>query len=276
MAASSRFPIDVQGIGIVADRGADPTGESGRIRGCIDAGRGSDASQDRGRIGTERIVADERDVAPEVGEDVRVGPRTSTGARNSRPVGGSTSPTAQPVAGVDRAEVRAEFEMADVRHVPPDKRLGGVQLQEIEVLAQHRGGVVERIAERDEDDRIGKQPDDLGNAGQIGVVFSRDTEAHPGFCALRRAITFLMWGSDERLELPMNVLVVRRPHGDAILEILVLPERAPHDFLERLGAVEADGHAIAMGALDGDVGNAKGERDGVPEEGNEHKTACFR
>ena len=65
--------IHVQGIGIVAYRGADSAGEGGRIRGCIDAGRGSDASQDRSRIGTERIVVDERDVAAEIGEDVRVG-----------------------------------------------------------------------------------------------------------------------------------------------------------------------------------------------------------
>ena len=43
--------------------------------------------------------------------------------------------------------------------------------QEVEMLPQQGGGVVEGVAERDEDEGIGKQLNDFGNAGYVGIVF---------------------------------------------------------------------------------------------------------
>ena len=138
------------------------------------------------------------------------------------------------------------------------------------MLPQQGGGVVEGIAERDEDEGIGKQLNDFGNARYVGVVF-REIAHRLRFCLRSQGDHLSEVGFDERPEFPMNVLVGRRPCSDAIVEVFLGPKRPPHDFFKRLGAVKADGHAVAVSALDNRIGCAKAARKGVPQERNEQK-----
>ena len=177
---------------------------------------------------------------------------------------------AQPVPKVDRAQILSEVEVSNILHVPAREIFLLVYLLKVEVLPQHRSNLVDWTAEWNQDDGIRKQPHDRRDAGHIGVVLGHVSKAS-ALLACPQRDHLLNVSSHEPLELPVGVRVGHSPRDDSIFRVLFGPVGAPQDLLECLGAVVADGHAVAVRAWTCGVRGVKPARNRVPQHRNQQE-----
>ena len=122
----------------------------------VEADRVGQLSQHGIGVGTAVVVAQEHDVLGRAGEDV-----LECGAPVAEPEAGAISramaATAQPSPEIYGFEVGPEVEVARVLHVAAREFVLSVNLDESQVLTQHRASVVHGIAEGYEYDGVGEE-----------------------------------------------------------------------------------------------------------------------